>query len=464
MSQTQVEKVSPASSEVPANPIPNYYKWYMLIFLWGAFFLNQGDRQLFNNVLGLIEKDLGYTPKELGLVVSIFTICYGIFVPIAGYVGDVIQKRLLVFLSLTVFSVGTLLTGLVPHSQTLLAWLPGGGILWMSVGTVGLVLLIIVRSVATGIGEAFYYPGANSLIGMYHSQTRATAMAIHQTANYTGVVFGGTIAAWIATQYGWRNAFWCFGVIGIVWAIVLYCSFRNDHRDFALLFADHNKANKPAATKVPLSKALGAILSRPTFYLLSLAFGGMCFVNVGFLTWMPKYLTSQFGVSTTWAAFNATFYHHLLAYVSVFVAAGISDWLSTKVKSIRMQMEFIGLFFGTPFIYYMGASDNLLYVYVSLALFGLFRGVYDSNLFAAMFDVIEPQYRATASGIMLSVAFIIGSASPYALAILAERVNNNFGPGLSWLAVAYFVSAILVLIAILLFYRRDRAAAERTNQ
>ncbi|MDO5565931.1 MAG: MFS transporter, partial [Planctomycetia bacterium] len=187
-------------------------------------------------------------------------------------------------------------------------------------------------------------------------------------------------------------------------------------------------------------------------------------VNVGFLTWMPKYLTSQFGVSTTWAAFNSTFYHHLLAYVSVFVAAGISDWLSTKVKSIRMQMEFIGLFFGTPFIYYMGASDNLLYVYVSLALFGLFRGVYDSNLFAAMFDVIEPQYRATASGIMLSVAFIIGSASPYALAILAERVNNNFGPGLSWLAVAYFVSAILVLIAILLFYRRDRAAAERTNQ
>ncbi|MDO4575993.1 MAG: MFS transporter [Planctomycetia bacterium] len=442
----------------------------MLIFLWGAFFLNQGDRQLFNNVLELIgkpiaEDGLGLSDVQLGLVATVFTILYGIAVPIAGFAGDVIQKRLVVFLSLMIFSFGTLATGLVPNSEWITVHLYGGAELWLAASTLSLVLLMLVRSIATGIGEAFYYPGANSLIAQYHSQTRATAMAIHQTANYTGVVFGGALAGWVGYQYGWRMAFLSFGLVGVLWALALYFLFRNDQHD-RVLMGEKADAKTGEVEKIPLSHALKAILSRPTFYLLSLAFGGMCFVNVGFLTWMPKYLIANFGVDGKIAGFNATFWHHLLAYISVFVAAGISDYLSRKVLNIRMQMEFLGLLLGTPFIWWMGAADSLLWVYVALAGFGLFRGVYDSNLFAAMFDVIEPQYRATASGLMLSFAFIIGSFSPVVLAMVADTMKTpegvpNYGPCLSYMSAAYFVSAIFVLLAIVCFYKRDRAAAER---
>ncbi|MDO4584062.1 MAG: MFS transporter [Planctomycetia bacterium] len=457
--------MSPSTSTPTPNPIPRLYPWYMLIFLWGAFFLNQGDRQLFNNVLPLIEKPiseggLGFDAIQLGLVAMIFTIFYGVFVPLAGFAGDVIQKRLVVFLSLMVFSLGTLATGMVPDSEWITAHLYGGVNLWLDAATFSLILLIIVRSVATGIGEAFYYPGSNSLIAQYHAHTRATAMAIHQTANYTGVVFGGTLAAWVGFTFGWRAAFYSFGLVGVLWALAIYFIFRNDQKDRVLL-GESAVGDTGRVEKIPLGKALKAILSRPTFYLLSLAFGGMCFVNVGFLTWMPKYLISQFDVSGTVASFNATFYHHLLAYISVFIAAGISDYFSERIPKIRMYMEFIGLLLGTPFIYWMGASQNVVMVYVALAGFGLFRGVYDSNLFAAMFDVIEPQYRATATGLMLSFAFIIGSFSPLVLALFAKQLEGNFGPGLSYLSVAYFISALLVLVAILCFYNRDRAAAEK---
>ena len=449
-------------NEEDAALISRGYKWYMLIILWGAFFLNQGDRQLFNNVLPLIEKDLGFSPVQLGLVATIFTICYGIFVPIAGYAGDKIQKRLVVFLSLLIFSSGTLLTGLVPHpaSEALAGFLPGGAQGVFTAATLSLGLLIAIRSVATGIGEAFYYPAANSLIDLYHGRTRASAMAIHQTANYTGVVFGGTLSAWVGYTYGWRNAFFVFGVIGVIWAILLFFVFRNDWKDAAIL---RPEANGNARPTVALGEALRSILTRPTFYLLSAAFGGMCFVNVGFLTWMPKYLIEHFQVPGTMAGFNATFYHHLLAYGSVFVAAGLSDYFANRFRTIRIQMELIGLLGGAPFIWWMGASENLLFVYIALAGFGLFRGIYDSNLFVAMFDVIEPKYRSTASGLMLSAAFVIGSFSPVILAAFARRLDNNFGPGLSALSAVYLLSAGLVLIAILFFYRRDRAAAERTN-
>ena len=127
------------------------YKWELIVLLWGAFFLNQGDRQVFNSVIPLIRDGLGLSDVQIGLVGTIFTVIYGILVPVAGYAGDVIQKRWVVFLSLLTFSVGTLATGFAG----------------------GLVLLIVFRSLATGAGEAFYYPAANSLIGQYHRGTRA---------------------------------------------------------------------------------------------------------------------------------------------------------------------------------------------------------------------------------------------------------------------------------------------------
>lgn len=451
-----------------SNSIPRYYKWYMLIFLWGAFFLNQGDRQLFNNVLPLIGESienggLGFDKVTLGKVATYFSMFYGIFVPFAGFAGDKIRKKMVVFASLMVFSFGTLATGLVPHSGWLTAHLPGGALLWCGASSLSLLILIIMRSIATGVGEAFYYPAANSLIALYHKTTRATAMAIHQTANYTGVVFGGSLSAWVGYQFGWRVAFLTFGVIGLVWAFSIYFLFRNDRRDAAMMEAEEAGQAQSAVLeekKVSVAKACRAVLSRPTFYLLSLAFAGMCFVNIGFLTWMPTYLIHHFKVDGAWAGFNATFYHHLTAYVSVFLAAGLSDYLASRVRTIRMQTEFWGLLLGAPFIWWMGASENVILVYVALAGFGFFRGIYDSNLVASLFDVIEPEYRATANGLMFAVAFPLGSFASWILAIWAKDLGDDFGPGLSNLAYFYVAAAVMVLIAILFTYRRDRAIAE----
>ncbi|MGH8021136.1 MAG: MFS transporter [Opitutaceae bacterium] len=63
------------------------------------------------------------------------------------------------------------------------------------------------------------------------TKSRATAMAIHQTANYTGVVVSGFVAAWIGERYGWHAAFYSFGLAGIVLALVMIFRLRNDRQD-----------------------------------------------------------------------------------------------------------------------------------------------------------------------------------------------------------------------------------------
>ena len=87
------------------------YKWELIVMLWFAYFLNQGDRQVYNAVIPFIENDLGLSSVQTGLVATVFTIVYGCLVPFGGYLGDFLRRKWIVVASLLIFSVGTLFTG-----------------------------------------------------------------------------------------------------------------------------------------------------------------------------------------------------------------------------------------------------------------------------------------------------------------------------------------------------------------
>ena len=87
------------------------YKWELIIMLWVAYFLNQGDRQIFNVVIPLIKEDLHLTDVQLGVVASVFTIVYGCLVPFGGYMGDFLKRKWIILISILIFSIGTLCTG-----------------------------------------------------------------------------------------------------------------------------------------------------------------------------------------------------------------------------------------------------------------------------------------------------------------------------------------------------------------
>lgn len=390
------------------------YKWQLVIILWFAYFLNQGDRQIFNVVIPLIKADLQVNDVQIGLVATVFTLIYGILVPVAGFAGDILRRKWIIFFSLLIFSVGTLFTGL----------------------SNGLILLIVFRSIATGGGEAFYYPAATSLLGQFHQKTRAMAMSIHQTAVYAGIVASGFIAGYIGENYGWRMAFLSFGLVGILWAMVVMWKIQDTPMPKEEIKTDHPK----------FMEILKAVFSKHTVYFLSLAFGCMCFVNVGYLTWMPTYLHEKFNMSLAAAGLHSTLYHFLFAFFGVMLGARISDRLAAKRKQIRMEVEIIGLLLGAPFIYWMGIADSSIACYIAMALFGIFRGIYDSNLFAALFDVIEPRYRASSVGIMLGFSFIIGALAPVILGWI--KTIAGLETGITLLAAFYLVGAILIFTGL----------------
>jgi sugar phosphate permease len=187
----------------------------------------------------------------------------------------------------------------------------------------------------------------------------------------------------------------------------------------------------------------------------------MIFAGVGYLTWMPTFLHEKFGLSLTNAGFSSMFYHHAAAFVGVLIGGRFSDRLAARRSTVRMEMEFLGLFLGAPFIWLMGVADSFAICCVAMAGFGLFRGIYDSNLFAALFDVIEPRFRSSSVGLMTAFGFLVGMLGPVALGWMKQEHGLTFGFAL--LSLAYVGGALVVLLAIMRWFRNDHYNEPASN-
>jgi MFS family permease len=418
-------------------PRSGSYKWLVVALFWVIYFLNQADRQVLFSVFPLVKQDLGLSDTQLGLLGSAFFWVYALLVPVAGNLGDVLSRRNLIVLALLVWSAATCASGL----------------------TGGLVLLILFRAL-TGAGEAFYYPSANSVLSDYHGQeTRALAMGIHQTSVYLGIVASGTLAGYVGQQFGWRWAFVGFGAAGILLAALSWRTLREPVRGAA----ETPPAEAPLRVTASLSAAAPPSLSlrqrllesvhTPTAVLLMAAFVGFKLVDAAYLTWMPTLLFRKFGLSLATAGFHATFWHHAGAALGVLAGGRLADRYALRSRLSRPLVQVVGLVGGAPFIFLLGWSADTTVVYASLGLFGVFRGLYDSNLFASLYEVVRPQGRSTATGLMLCVAFLAGGTAPLVIGWLGQTLG--LGLALAFTAVFYVVAGGLILLDCAAWFRRD---------
>ncbi|MBR4652470.1 MAG: MFS transporter [Kiritimatiellae bacterium] len=393
------------------------YKWRALLLLWVAFFLQQGTRQIFGATLSSIQGSLGVTAAQIGMVATVFTFAYGLSVPFAGVTADMLNRKWMVVSGVFVFCLGIFASGFAA-----------------SLG-----LLLVTYGLLNGIGQSFYYPSATSIIGELHKETRATALSILQMGLYAGIIGCSVASGFLAEggANGWRVPFKVFGGIGVVWALVLAFGLRGKISDSK---TPNIESNKPS-----LKEALKVFLSNPSALLLAAGLGMMVYVDVGFKTWMPSHLQSTFGIASGSAALHAVLWHYLGAFVGVTLGSRLSDRLVAKRPSVRMETNMAGLALAVPFIAWMAYAPSLAACCVAMALFGVFRGVYDSNLMASLFDIIPQKYHASGAGIMLSCAFVFGSTSPVVLGFMKDTFSSS--TGIASLAGFYLAGAGVIFIA-----------------
>ena len=410
------------------------YKWGLLALVSATYFLAQGTRQIYNAVLPQIKTDFaasGLDDLQLGLVGSAFTLVFGLVVPFAGMFADFFRRKWMIVIGTLLFSIGIFTSGFAS----------------------GIGLLIVSYGVLNAAGQSLLPPSISSLIGQFHVETRGTAFSIYQMVFYSGIIVCSCVSGWLSGlgAGGWRQAFWIFGAAGILWTFAL-----------VFLLKDTPQVKSEGASsddKATVREALGAFFGQPSALALTLGLGLYVYATYGFKTWSPMFLLRTFeGMTPVRAAFHAVFWFYVGATVGVMLAGRVSDRLAKRRRGVRMEMNVAGLLLMIPFVLLAAFATNEFVVFAAIFGFGFATGVYDSNLYAALLDVVSPRYRAAAVGIFGCGGNVLGAFGPGMLGWM----NGRFGMRWSMASLAAFALAgVAVILFARGFYLKNAGEARR---
>src|SRR5262249_20158448 len=118
----------------------------------------------------------------------------------------------------------------------------------------------------------------------------------------------------------------------------------------------------------------------------------------------------------------------------------LADSLRRRSPAGRAAVQCLGVLAGAPFVALCGLTDSTAWLVVALAAWGFFKGVYDANIFAAVYDVIPVESRGSAAGLMNTVGWLGGGAvAPLVIGVLATEYGLS--AAIAMAASIYIVAA-----------------------
>jgi len=403
----------------------NREKWVVLGMLWLVCCLNYADRQAISSLFPLLERDFGFTKAELGLIGSAFMWVYAFSSPFLGFAGDWRSRKGLIVAGCLLWSLMTGITGFCAS-------------LWQFVAARSLI----------GLGESVYFPSATSILSDYHTRTRSTALSFHQSAVYLGTIAGGWIAAVIADHWGWQLAFYGFGGVGVLVALMLVLGLREPVRDPGI----------EPRKEIGMRETFRHLMKIPGVLRLMVAFACANGVGAIFLVWAPTFLFEKFHLGLVTAGFSAVAAIQLASAASAPLSGLLADRLSRDFRGAHMLIQAVALVIGSFCVMAVGHAQTMSLLIGAMLCFGFCKGAYDGGIFASVFDLVPPGERASAAGLMNMLGWGGGALGPLAIGLVSTYGHGTpmerMSMGISWSGVAYLMAAGLILSALRFKYRK----------
>jgi MFS family permease len=393
------------------------YAWIVVGILWFVSMLNYLDRLLIASMRLPIKEDISMTDAQFGMLTSVFLLIYGVLSPIGGFLADKYSRKWVIFLSLLFWSVITLITGYVETYNGFL----------------------ITRAVM-GISEAFYMPAAVAMVMDYHKgSTRSKASGILMTGLYAGMALGG-LGGYIATIWNWRLGYHLFGVIGIIYSIIVLFTLK-DAPDEKL---SDDRTGEEQSEEFNIIKMLKSLFSYSGYWLI-LLYGllvSVCFWLI--YAWLPTFFQEGFNLSTGEAGVSGTFYVQIASLAGVLAGGYWADRWARKHNKGRIFITAIAFVVGGPFLYLMAATPFYWIAIIGIVIFGLTKGNHDANFMPIITQVVDKKYQATGYGIMSFFGVISGAIMIYVGGYMKD-IGISLDVVFKIAAVGIFVSGIILL-------------------
>jgi len=402
----------------PKTPKPFFPNraWFIVGLLFVAAALNYLDRIMIVTMRESILADIPMSEAQFALLTSVFLWTYGLLSPFAGFMADRFKKTNVIICSLFVWSAVTWLTG---HARTYEE-------------------LLVTRALM-GVSEAFYIPAALSLIVDYHrGPTQSLAVGIHLAGTTVGQSLG-FLGGTIAEKVTWSYAFTIFGIIGIVYSVVLI---------FTLKEREPEKINvgiqSDDAPKISFGDAMKNIFKEKSFIYLLFFWCLMGIVGWMIMAWLPTYYKEHFHLSQSNAGLYATAYLYPACILGLIVGGFWADrWLKTNSYA-RILVPMIGLCVAAPAIF-IASHTNLLVVAIALFMVYAFTKMFvDSNLMPVLCILIDTRYRATGYGVLNMLATSVAGVGIVVAGALRDSQVN--------LGIMYQFAALCIVFCIVFLW------------
>lgn len=394
------------------------YPWVVVGLLWVVALLNYMDRQMLSTMQPSMKIDIAelQTAANFGYLMAVFLWVYGFMSPLAGIIADRINRKGLIVGSLFVWSAVTLAMGYAKTFDQ----------------------LYVLRAIM-GVSEALYIPAALSLIADYHTdKTRSLAIGIHMTGLYMGQALGG-FGATIAEKFSWQEAFHYFGIIGIIYSVILIL-FLRENRNNILQNALPNGSVK---AKQPLLKGLGILFTNISFWVILFYFAVPSLPGWGVKNWLPTLFAKNLNIDMSQAGPMSTITIAASSFLGVIFGGILSDkWVQKNLKG-RIYTSAIGLGLTIPALLFIGFGHSLFAVIGSALCFGFGFGMFDANNMPILCQFVSAKYRATAYGLMNMVGVFAGA---FITDFLGKAVDaGNLGKDFAMLSGIVLLALIIQL-------------------
>ena len=401
-----------------------YYPWVLVALLWVVALLNYMDRQMLSTMKPAMQVDISelQSATNFGYLMAVFLWIYGFMSPVSGIIADKFNRKWIIVGSLFVWSGVTFAMGYATTFQQLY-WL---------------------RAIM-GVSEALYIPAGLSLIADFHSpKTRSLAIGIHMTGLYMGQAIGG-FGATVAATWSWQATFHSFGIIGIVYSLVLVAFLQEKKVVEDGLSTDQVTNNQ----KPHLFKGLALLFTNISFWIILFYFAIPSLPGWATKNWLPTLFAENLKIPMSQAGPLSTITIAASSFIGVICGGLLSDkWVQTNLKG-RIYTSAIGLSLTIPSLLLIGYGHSLFHVVGAAICFGVGFGMFDANNMPILCQFVSSKYRATAYGLMNMTGVFAG-------AFITNLLGKSSDAGSLGKDFAMLAGIVLVALVVQLYFLRPK--------
>jgi MFS family permease len=395
-------------------------------FLILLFAITYIDRVCISVAGPRIQEDLGIDPVGWGWVTAMFMVSYCIFEIPTGALGDRLGPRRVLARIVIWWSAFTALTGAATSYP-----------------------LLLVTRFLFGAGEAGAFPNASIVVARWFPATqRASMSGVMLMASQVGGGIAPLLIVPIQIRYGWRAAFFVFGLVGVAWAAAWYWWFRD------------SPAEKPGVSREEVAEVEPVTASAHHGFPWRLAFRSesvlalsgvaFCYVYVYtfFQTWLHTFLIKGRGFTEGGLMLSALPY--VLAAGTNLAGGVASDAFVRRLGRTwgRRSLGILGL--GSACVAIIGAAltDRPIVTLLLLSVAYAAITFQQSGVFGVCLD-IGRRHAGSIVGLMNTAASLGGLLGSVAYGYLVSRFQSYDAP--------FVPMAILLFVGTLLWSRVDAA-------